>query len=240
MNDYFLVKNLYDYEKVIPPPLNLPKHLKTVYITDNDKNVNEANNLGWDIVKKIEMFINIDDKFERRKSVAYINAYPIKVVPEILDARYIFICDSNIVKIFNQYNEFVNKCSEKFVLFVTSGHYTGNRDNIISECSESLKQDRWSYNHENIKSCTNKYVNELTKKGIDIDNLSVVSAKYIGWNVMHSDYKFLSDIYYNEHLENMQGNIILTYISGFYKDKVYNYFTNDYTDYHLNVHNYSS
>jgi hypothetical protein len=238
MNDYFLVKNFYNYEKVISPPSNLPKHLKTVYVTDNDDNEKEAIKLGWSIVKKTNQFDGITDKFERRKVVAYINSYPSKVVPEISDARFIFVCDSNIVRTWNLYSDFVNSCNENFVLFVTSGYYKGTRNTIMSECSSSLFVDRWSYNHDKIKSCTSRYVEELTKKNVDISNLSVVSAKYLGWNINHPDYKFMSDILYKEYCENLQGNIILTYMSGMYKDKVYNYFTNNYEGSILNGHNY--
>ena len=161
MNDYFLVKNLYNYENVIPPPENLPKHLKTIYVTDNDENKKRAISLGWNIVKKINQFNDINDKFERRKAVAYINSYPTKIVPEINDCRFMFVCDSNIVRTWNLYKNFVNNCCEKYSLFVTSGYYSGIRNNIISECNASLIK-RWSYNHNKIKSRTSHYVNELT------------------------------------------------------------------------------
>jgi hypothetical protein len=239
MNDYFLVKNLYNYEKVIPPPTNLPKHLKTVYVTDTDENKNLAINLGWNIVKKTDKFSNIDNKFERRKSVAYINSYPIKVVPEINDSRFIFVCDSNIIKTWNLYEKFISNCCEKHSLFVTSGYYSGTRNNIISECNASMIQ-RWSYNHNQIKSSTTYYVEELTKRNVDINKLSIVSAKYIGWNVNHPDYEFMSNILYNEYCKNLQGNIILTYMSGMYPEKIYNFFNNNYEGSILNKHNYES
>ena len=38
----FLVKNLYDYEKVISPPNNLPDNFISYYITDNEKNSNNC------------------------------------------------------------------------------------------------------------------------------------------------------------------------------------------------------
>jgi hypothetical protein len=239
MTDYFFVKNLYNYEKVIPPPPNLPKNLKTVYITDTEENKLKALELGWIIVKKTDIFNGIDNKFDRRKSVAFINSYPLKVVPEIIDARFIFICDSNINRLWNQYENFVNSCSEDFVLFVTSGYYSGDRDTIISECNHSCKTSRWSYNHFEIKNCTNKYIEDLNEKNVDANKLSVVSAKYIGWNVNHPDYKYLSDFLYKEYSENLQGNIILTYMSGIFNEKIYNFHTKDYTGATLNNHNYS-
>lgn len=240
MIDYFLVKNLYNYEKVIPPPPNLPKNLKTVYITDTDENQHKATQLGWDIVKKTDMFLNIVDNFERRKSVAFINSFPLKVVPEMLEVRFIFICDSNIVTLWNQYNDFVNSCSEDFALFVTSGYYKGLRDNILSECDDSIRSTRWSYNHKEIKKCTDGYIDDLKLKNIDINKLSVVSAKYIGWNPSHKQYEKISNKLYEEYCTNLQGNIILTYMSAIYPKDIFNFFTNDYSGSNLNQHNFSA
>jgi hypothetical protein len=240
MKNYFLVKNLFQYEKVIAPPENLPKNLKSVYVTDTDENCLLANKLGWDIVKKTEMFKEIVDKFERRKCIAFINSYPLNIVPEINDADFVFICDSNIIRLWDKYEEFVKNCNIQHALFITSGYYSGLRDNIISECDVSCTVSRWSYNHDKIRSCTVKYVNELTKNKINIETLSVVSAKYIGWNVKHRDYAALSNTLYDEYCENLQGNIILTYISGIYPDKVFNYHNEDYTGSSLNSHNFEA
>ena len=193
MTDYFFVKNLYNYEKVIPPPSNLPKNLKTVYITDTEENKIKALNLGWDIVN-----------------------------------------------LWGLYENFVRSCSEDFTLFVTSGYYVGDRDTIMSECDHSCVANRWSYNHREIKNCTNRYIKDLNEKNVDVSKLSVVSAKYIGWNVNHPNYNNLSDFLYKEYSENLQGNIILTYMSGIFNEKIYNFYTNDYTGTRLNNHNYES
>jgi hypothetical protein len=239
-NDYFLVKNFFNYEKIIPPPKNLPKNLITVYVTDSDKNAETAKKLGWEITKVLNEYTNITDPFEKRKLVAFINSYPLKVVPELENPRYIFICDSNINDLWFNYRDFVEKCSDDYVLFVTSGYYTGNRDNIESECCVSCTVSRWFYNHEGIRKSTEKYKKILNDNNIDYNNLSVVSAKYIGWNVTHPDYKYLSDFLYKEYSENLQGNIILTYMSGIFNKKIYNFYTNDYTGASLNGHNYES
>lgn len=240
MNNYFLVKNLYDYEYVIPPPVNLPKNLKTVYITDTDENEKLAISLGWDIVKKTNLFIDRTDKFDRRKSVAFINSFPLKVVPEIVDANFIFICDSNIVRLWDLYDDFVKKCSNNFALSITSGYYTGSRDNILAECDASCINTRWSYGHKDIIECTNRYVKEMSEKNIDVNKVSVVSAKFIGWCINHSDYEKLSNILYEEYCKNLQGNSILTYMSAIHKEKIYNYHTNNYTGSQLNPHKFDA
>jgi hypothetical protein len=240
MNNYFLVKNFYNYEKVIPPPTNLPKKLKSVYVTDNDENTKMAAELGWDVVKNTDLFLKIEDKFDRRKSVAFINSFPIKVVPEINDANIVFICDSNIVRLWDLYNDFVNLCDEKFALFVTSGYYKGGRDNMISETNVACSMSRWSYGFGDIRTSANRYIDEIKNKNVDINSLSVVSAKYIGWNVKHIDYDKLSNTLYKEYSNNLHGNNILTYMSSIYENSVFNYYTNDYRGTILNKHNFEA
>jgi len=239
MNDrnVFLVKNLFNYEKVIPPPTNLPENFQTVYLTDNDINCELAKNLGWGIVKKIEQFLNVEDKFERRKIIAFINSFPHKLVPEVLDYKFVFVSDSNIVRLWDEYIVFTQNCSNEFALFVTSGYYSDGRDTIMAECNQSANIERWAYNKNEIIDSTNRYLTELKEKNIDVDNLSVVSAKYIGWNLHHEKYELLSNLLFKEGSENLQGNIILSYMSGIYSNDIYNYNTKNYSGGILNEHN---
>jgi len=239
MNDrnVFLVKNLFNYEKVIPPPTNLPENFQTVYLTDNEINCELAKNLGWGIVKKIEQFLNVEDKFERRKIIAFINSFPHKLVPEVLDYKFVFVSDSNIVRLWDEYIVFTQNCSNEFALFVTSGYYSDDRDTIMAECNQSANTERWAYNKNEIIDSTNRYLTELKEKNIDVDNLSVVSAKYIGWNLHHEKYELLSNLLFKEGSENLQGNIILSYMSGIYSNDIYNYNTKNYSGGILNEHN---
>jgi hypothetical protein len=239
MNDrnVFLVKNLFNYEKVIPPPTNLPENFQTVYLTDNDINCELAKNLGWGIVKKIEQFLNVEDKFERRKIIAFINSFPHKLVPEVLDYKFVFVSDSNIVRLWDEYIVFTQNCSNEFALFVTSGYYSDDIDTIMAECNRSANTERWAYNKNEIIDSTNRYLTELKEKNIDVDNLSVVSAKYIGWNLHHEKYELLSNLLFKEGSENLQGNIILSYMSGIYSNDIYNYYTKNYSGGILNEHN---
>lgn len=236
----FLVKNLYNYESVVPPPLNITDNFVTVYVTDTDDNSKLAKSLGWDIVKKTEEFLHITDKFDRRKVIAYINSFPHKVAPEVLDYNFVFVCDSNIVSLWDNYKNFTNSCSSEYALFITTGLYSGERDTILKECEVSAGVSRWSYNKNQIINSTKKYANILSENNVDIKTLSVASAKYIGWNLRHEKYEFLSNILYNEGCENLQGNIILTYMSGLYPTIIYNYYTNNYSGGTLNGHNYQA
>jgi len=233
----FLVKNLFNYEKVIPPPTNLAENFQTIYLTDNDINCELAKKLGWGIVKKIEQFLNVEDKFERRKIIAFINSFPHKLVPEVLDYNFVFVSDSNIVRLWDEYIVFTQNCSNEFALFVTSGYYSDDRDTIMAESNQSANTERWAYNKNEIIDSTNRYLTELKEKNIDVDNLSVVSAKYIGWNLHHEKYELLSNLLFKEGSENLQGNIILSYMSGIYSNDIYNYNTKNYSGGILNEHN---
>jgi hypothetical protein len=233
----FLVKNLFNYEKVIAPPSNLPEDFESIYVTDNDANCVLAKNLGWNIVKKIEQFLGVEDKFERRKIIAFINSFPHKIVPEVLDYKFVFVSDSNIVRLWDEYINFTQSCNSEFALFVTSGYYSDDRDTIMEECHQSVNTERWAYNRNQINDSTNKYLKELVENNIDVQKLSVVSAKYIGWNLHHEKYDLLSNLLFKEGSENLQGNIILSYMSGIYAEIIYNYYTKNYTGGILNSHN---
>jgi len=240
MNDYFLVKNLFNYEKVVSPPKNLPTHLKTVYVTDTLENVTLAKELGWNYIKRVTQYEHIVDPIERRRSIAFINSYPLKTVPELENPRYVFICDSNIDSLWLNYEKFVNSCEDKYALFVTSGFYQGDRDNLEIECQHSCGTPRWSYNHKEIRESTDRYKLILEDNKINYNELSIVSAKYFGWNVQHPMFGKLSDILFDEYNQNIQGNIILTYMSGLYSEFIYNYYDNDYSGGKVNKHNFQS
>jgi hypothetical protein len=50
------------------PVIGLVKLIKTNAIT--------AKNLGWDYVSITDKFLDVTDKFSRRKSIAFINSFP--------------------------------------------------------------------------------------------------------------------------------------------------------------------
>ena len=234
----FLVKNLFNYEIVVSPPNNLPDNFETVYVTDNDVNCDLAKNLGWGIVKKVEDYLHVTDKFQRRQVIGFINSFPHKVCPEVIDYKFVFVCDSNIIRLWDEYTVFTSNCTSDNALFITSGYYSNSRDTIMSERDESTRVSRWSYNRDEINSSTEKYISELKENNVDLSTLSVVSAKYIGWNLRHKDYDLLSNKLYSEYSINLQGNIILTYMSGLFPNSIYNYHTKNYLGGRLNIHRY--
>lgn len=242
-NKIFLVKNFFNYEEVLPVPAGLPHELITVYLTDNEETARLSKEMGWDYSVVNKDYLNINDSMEMRRVIGKINSYPNLFIPDIIQKHptdFIFICDSNIISMWTEYKDFVNSCYSDKCLFVTSGYYSNSptRDNILSELNVSLTEWRWEYNRDGMIKCTERYINELRLNDILYEDVSVVSAKYIGWNITHPMYKKLSDILYTEYLQNLQGNIILSYMSAMYKDYVNNYFCSDYTNEHTNRHNF--
>lgn len=221
MNAY-LTKNAYEYEIVHPPPPNLPAGMMTFYITDSDKTKEEAESLGWDVVKKSDIFTPDLTKLQRRQAIGRINCFPQEFAPEVLDFRFVFVSDSNIITLWDDYHLFVEGCDESKALFVTSGCYKGGRDNIEEEGFQSIKA-RWEYNAKEIGECTYRYVRELNEKGVNVPQLSVVITRFIGWNLRHPQYEFLANKMNDEYAHHLQGNIILTYLSGMYPEWIFNY-----------------
>lgn len=242
-NKIFLVKNFFNYEKILPVPDNLPEELITVYLTDNEETAKLAKDMGWDYSVVNTDYLNINDPMEIRRIIGKINAYPMLFISEIIkkhSVSFIFISDSNIISMWTNYKDFVDSCNSDKCLFVTSGYYSNypTRNNIIAELNESAGVPRWKYNRDEMIECTKRYVTELELHGISYNDVTVVSAKYIGWNIKHPLYKKLSDVLYDEYLKNLQGNIILSYMAFIYKDYVNNYFCSDYSNARLSGHNF--
>jgi hypothetical protein len=222
------MKNLFNYDPVLSIPLNFPKDMDPVYITDSQETANAARKHGW-IVYIITDFLNADTSFKKRCAVAYINCYPEKLIPELNKYTYIFICDSNVQKLDSNYTEFVNKSNNNKALYITSGWYSGKSNTILMELDRSLNNGRWSYNFNEIKKASLSYLNTLIKNNIDINLTPVVSAKYIGWNISHPSKNKLADFVYEEYSKHLQGNIILSFALHIYKDDIEHYtgFLND-------------
>jgi hypothetical protein len=229
--------NLFGYERVLPPPKNLPSEVISCYITDNEKNESLAKTLGWNLVKLTNEFETLTDKLQRRICVAKIKCFPKLFVPEVDNFDFVFICDSNIISLRSDFESFMNSCTQEKCLFVTSGFYSGRRDNINKEL-EASSQPRWLYNIESMRECTQRYIKELTEKNIDINSLSVVSGKYLGWNLRHSSYEKISNKIFDERNLNLQGNIILTYIKGLYPNDVQDFHTEPWARSNLSKHNF--
>lgn len=218
----FLVKNLFDYETVIPPPQNLPGNLHSIYLTDTTLNADKALALGWNEAIVTRDFLDLELKQQRRLAIGYINAYPGKFIHDADKFDIVFLSDSNIIRMFDEYRDFVNACDIQNCLFVTSGYYQGHRDNIIAECAASL-QPRWHYFHESMKNRVQEYCEFFKQNSIDVNHVSVCSAKYFAWNLKHPSYTQLSTEFYQEQVIHQQGNIILSYLAQKYPQLIQEY-----------------
>lgn len=233
MNNIYMVKNFYDYEVINPPPKNLPEGMTTVYLTDGYLNAVEAQLFGWDIVKVINSFSGIYSKEKRRQGIAAVNCFPHRFAPEVLDFDLVFVNDSDLISLWTGYADFVSKCTPDKALFVTSGYYQGARDNMLAECEASM-QPRWHYNHLTIREATKRYASDLD----DARAVSVVSAKFIGWNLKHKKYNYMSNFLFDEYQLHLQGNITLTYMSEKFKHLIYNHHTHDYSGVQQSAHRF--
>jgi hypothetical protein len=185
----------------------MPLNVTPIYITDCMTKYNQAKDMGY-TAYYTDKYKDITDSFERRKIIAYINCYPEKVIPELLQYTYVFICDSNVVELDSNYKEFINLKSDNKCLYLTSGWYKKSDNTMKKELERSLHNPRWQYNFDQMKDSVNEYFKLLEKLNINIDDTPVVSAKYIGWNIKHNYKNILSDFVYKEYMKHLQGNII--------------------------------
>lgn len=227
MKNIYMVKNLFGYEEIASPPLNLPKEIITVYLTDNTEAVDLAKSLGWDLSISTNKFINAQTEKDKRMAVAYINCFPNEFIPNDIEYKLIFISDSDVISLFDDYVNFADKCDESYCLFITSGYYANKKDNIKNELIRS-KQERWKNFYRDIEERTTFYLSEFQKINIDYKNVSVSSAKYIGWNPRHEKFSLLSNVLYEEYKKNIQGNIVLSYLKKIYPEIILDYYTENY------------
>ena len=224
-----LFKNLFNFDKVLPVPLNLPMMMDTIYLTDNTKTQTDALSKGWKYSYVTEKFLNSVSNIEKRNAIAYINCYPEKIIPYIKNYDYIFICDSNVIKLDTNYGEFINSVSDKHALYITSGWYNGIDNNIEKELERSLLENRWSYDFKNIIDNTHKYLQMFHDIKMSYRNIPVAIAKYIGWNINHERKNIIADYVFNEYCKHLQGNIIFSTCLVLYPEDTLHYtrFLND-------------
>jgi hypothetical protein len=204
----YLAINLWEYEKILRVPEGLPEDMIPFYITDSEKILKEARSKGW-YGAVVSRFSKEMDNHERRKIVANIQCYPERYI-DLSNYRYVFVCDSNIIKLPSNYKKFVEfGITSGKACFTESGYYSGARDNIYNEYLAS-NQPRWTYNYSAMGDCVAGYIKEMENLGINYRNESIASGKYIGWDLKHPEKNVVSDFVCKEEEKHIQGNIILT------------------------------
>jgi hypothetical protein len=237
MNAY-ITKNLWGYEQLNPAPKLLDDNFFKFYITDDVNSKEYLLNNGWNDVIIIENYKDVVDLKERRKIISEINCFPEKYIENLNNFEKVFSVDSNVISLWNEFLKFTNSCPEDKCLYITSGWYSGARNSIVSELRES-NQSRWSYDYESMKRSVDNYKNEIENLGIDFNSIPVISAKYFGWNLNHPAYQTISNHFYKEYTEHLQGNIILSYLNSIYKNDTFEYRTSNYSGGELSSHKFS-
>ncbi len=225
MTAAFVMKNLFNYDPVLPVPQNCPTELVTVYLTDKVEAAIQAKQLGWQRTVVVESAVE-DTPQARLDVVTKINCYP-ELFLNDTNLEHVFVCDGNVVRLDSNYPEFVrNAMASGKALYVTSGWYSGHANNMLEELHRSGKQERWNQWKQSTIERTQKYVENLREFGIvNLETaVPVVSAKYIGWNLnLKKEEPRLDDLLQAEYFFHNQGNIILSYLAARYPDASYHY-----------------
>jgi hypothetical protein len=221
-NKCVLFVNLWNYDPVLPIPQNSPENVNYIYVTDTDENVDTAKKFGY-VVYQYNTYLHITDKFERIKIVAKLKCFPEEIFPELQQYKYIFQCDANILKFDMAYTDFINSASDNYAIFVTTGWYSGEEDNIYKEYYRSINTQRWSYNFENMTKSFNKYLELFEQTQMNPYECKVVSAKYVGFNIQHKNKKQISNFVYNEYMNHLQGNIIYSVALNLFPQDIFHF-----------------
>lgn len=233
----YITKNFWGYEQLNPSPQLLDNTFFKVYITDDLNSKDYLLSNGWDDVIVVEDYKDIIDPKTRRRIISKINCFPQKYIQGLEKFDKVFITDSNVISLWNEFIKFTNSCPSDKCLYVTSGWYNSDRDSITSELNAS-NISRWDYDYENMKTSVERYKIEIENKGINFNSIPVISAKYFGWNLNHPSYKVISNHFYNEYCNHLQGNIILSYLKAIYSDATFEYKLSSSPDGNLSNHQF--
>jgi hypothetical protein len=217
-----LFVNLWNYDPVLPIPKNAPPNVDYIYVTDTDNNVSMAKNFGY-TVYKYDIHQDLTDKFERIKIIGKFKSIPEEMIIELAKYKYIFECDANILVFDIAYTDFINNACDDYALFVTTGCYSGQQDNIYEEYKRSITVRRWSYNFKNMTDTFNTYLELFKQKNMNPLECRVVSAKYIGWNIQHKNKKLISKFVCDEYMNHLQGNIIFSVALNLFPQDIFHF-----------------
>lgn len=221
MNIAYINRNLWDYDEVNRVPDFLSGLVDFIYITDSVHKGELALKLGWS--KYIIYNIQVTNNSGRRQIIRDLTYQIEDVIPELQEYDKIFICDSNIIRHPSWYKEFFDMSDDSLCLYITKDYYKGERNTLGEEYKESLKLARWSEYSRNLKDCFCSYSELLNEMGINVSDIPVYSAKYIGWNLRHPMYKDMKKTLLEVGHKCFQGNILLSVIAKFYKEHTLHY-----------------
>jgi hypothetical protein len=238
MNAY-ITKNFWGYEELNPPPNSLTSEFVKFYITDNYDSADILKNIGWDEVIIVTNYQDIIDVKTRRRIISEINCFPQKYIKELDNFNKVFVVDSNVIELWDEFLDFTSSSPSHKCLYVTSGWYSGERNTIMSELKHS-NQKRWEHDYEHMKLAVNCYKNKIESLGVSFNNVPVISAKYFGWNLKHESYEKISKSFYEEYCNHLQGNIILSYLKIIYNDDIFNYIIKNCESGKLSKHKFLS
>lgn len=214
----FVTFNFFDYEHILPVPKGVPEYMDTIYLTDTEQNKDSALKAGWQNAFVIKDFVSVEDSFGKRKVIGAIKAYPEQFLEELKEYDKVFLTDPNTLVLDSRYQDFVESADDKYTLYVTSGFWRNNPDNLKFGLELSVAQARWRYNADAMIESVKKYSEDLKKRGLKSPPL--VSARFIGWNMAKKNTNEVVKEYYYESQIHLQAELTLTYLSAKYPNDI--------------------
>jgi hypothetical protein len=196
------VKNLFNYDPLIPPPY---AGADCFYLTDNQKSVPILERLGW---KRVVFYETPSDvpKEKKREYCRDFRIYPERYIPEIANYHYVLMTDANVRRLNRNIGRFVRSCGD-LSMVVDDSYYSLHRNNLEREFDSSLASKRWSYQHDRFRQKREEY-----SQAHDLSKIPVCSAKYMVFNNRNRNEELLSFLL-EEWRDFLQGNIIVSIAS---------------------------
>lgn len=242
----FVTSNHFGYEEPHGPPEGLPADFYAIYITDDNQTAHAVAKLGWNavVLDKLPAYARVF--FDPLQDLSYVNRTAFKMsgwqfmrTGFVGRARYeplqyaavreagctqAFFMDGNVKTLNGVHveNQFFSPCSDSLkALCVSSGWYVGSRDDLQPELDGSLAQPRWSFSHASMTAATREYM-ELLQWKYGPSPTTIVSAKFLGWNLNHPMTPALGEWLTREAQLHYQGNIALSFLARWRPDVVEN------------------
>lgn len=235
----FITSNHDSYELVHGPPSSLPPDMFAIYITDNRAAAKNATDSGWNasVVDVLPTHSRVVYDPTISNVSVHLTASQLMSTGMIGRARYqplhfdairhagcmhVYFMDANVQGFDMQAMErlWFTPCQQSSKpLCVMAGHYQGDRDDISQELVASVAQDRWAFSHETMRQATAEYQDLLQLK-YGSQRARIMSAKYLGWNLLHPSAPLVGDWLTHEAVRHYQGNIALSFLAAWLPDMV--------------------
>lgn len=213
-----------EYETIRPPP-TLPSDWLTFYVTDDSKTAAAAMQCGWNHSISLDQNYYRSPNFRFRLTMIAIGRiWPDRLV-DLSMCDYLAFTDGNVARLDAVYHDWVKaSAASGAALSLLNGWYFGARDSALGEELEaSIRQKRWASDAEAMIARKTYYEAALTAHfgNSSLENVVVISAKYIVWNLKHPQRHKVAEWIATEYSIHLQGNIILSVAAHIFPDLIW-------------------